>query len=111
MDSRRLEVVVDVLPLFGSMYPELSGANGRARLVVLAAEIGGRWSGSRQFRESVGQGQSRSWATLAKPTLAKRLWNTRHESATNFLRWRVVSKSFSAQIEGFHHQATSQVDP
>ena len=22
------------------------------------------------------------------------LWNTRHESATNFVRWRVVSKSF-----------------
>ena len=27
-----------------STYPELSGAYGRARLVVLAAEIGGRWS-------------------------------------------------------------------
>ena len=25
-------------------YPELSGANGRARLVVLACEVGGRWS-------------------------------------------------------------------
>ena len=25
-------------------YPELSGNHGRARLVVLAAEIGGRWS-------------------------------------------------------------------
>ena len=29
-------------------YPELSGANGRARLVVLACEIGGRWSGECQ---------------------------------------------------------------
>ena len=26
-------------------YPELNGAGGRARLVVLAAEVGGRWSG------------------------------------------------------------------
>ena len=26
------------------MYPELSGAHGRARLVVLANEVGGRWS-------------------------------------------------------------------
>ena len=25
-------------------YPELSGDHGRARLVVLAAEVGGRWS-------------------------------------------------------------------
>ena len=25
-------------------YPELSGAHGRARLVVLAADVGGRWS-------------------------------------------------------------------
>ena len=25
-------------------YPELHGAGGRARLVVLAAEVGGRWS-------------------------------------------------------------------
>ena len=25
-------------------YPELSGAHGRAKLVVLAAEVGGRWS-------------------------------------------------------------------
>ena len=28
--------------------PELSGANGRARLVVLACEFGGRWSGECQ---------------------------------------------------------------
>ena len=26
------------------VYPELSGAHGRARLVVLASEVGGRWS-------------------------------------------------------------------
>ena len=84
VDQRRLEVVVDGLPLFHgaqlaidttmvspvrgdgrpgpqcarvdgaalararrrkeATYPELSGANGRARLVVLGCEVGGRWS-------------------------------------------------------------------
>ena len=29
-------------------YPELSGAHGRAKLVVLAAEVGGRWSNEAQ---------------------------------------------------------------
>ena len=29
-------------------YPELSGAHGRARLVVLACEVGGRWSSETQ---------------------------------------------------------------
>ena len=83
-DGRRLEVVVDGLPLFGgaqlavdttlvsivqadgrprrqcaeqdgaaldqarrvkaNTYPEFAGPHGRARLVVLAAETGGRWS-------------------------------------------------------------------
>ena len=83
-DNRRLEVVVDGLPLFGGVqlavdttlvsavqgdgvprrgaanrdgvalasarrkkartYPELVAAGARARLVVLALEVGGRWS-------------------------------------------------------------------
>ena len=30
------------------VYPELSGAHGRARLVVLASEVGGRWSAEAQ---------------------------------------------------------------
>ena len=87
-DARRLEVVVDGLPLFHGaqiavdttlvsplrrdgtphsrcaredgaalrqarqrkerVYPELSGAHGRARLVVLASEVGGRWSGRKR---------------------------------------------------------------
>ena len=89
-DARRLEVVVDGLPLFhgaqlgvdttlvsvlrrdgtphprcanedgaalaaarrrkAARYPELAGQHGRARLVVLASEVGGRWSEEcRQF--------------------------------------------------------------
>ena len=45
-------------------YPELSGTQGRARLVVLAAEVGGRWSDeARAFCQSVGQGQSQGSAS------------------------------------------------
>ena len=29
-------------------YPELSGAHGRVKLVVLSAEVGGRWSDEAQ---------------------------------------------------------------
>ena len=84
LDGRRLEIVVDGLPLWGGSqlavdttmvcplsrdgvaqrgsattdgkslararrrkertYPELTGEHGRARLVVLGVEVGGRWS-------------------------------------------------------------------
>ena len=84
LDGRRLEIVVDRLPLWGGSqlavdttmvcllsrdgvaqrgtattdgkslararrrkemtYPELTGEHGRARLVVLGVEVGGRWS-------------------------------------------------------------------
>ena len=84
LDNRRIEVVVDGLPLFHgaqlagghhlsdstssgwdspprcadisgaaltaarrrkeATYPELHGRNGRTRLVVLSAEVGGKWS-------------------------------------------------------------------
>ena len=39
-------------------YPELSGANGRARLVVLGCEVGGRWSDECQsfLRQLEGEG-------------------------------------------------------
>ena len=43
-DYRRMEVVEGGLPLFGGAYPELVAAGARARLVVLALEVGGRWS-------------------------------------------------------------------
>ena len=69
LDGRRLEVVVDGLPVRGGAqvaidttmvcalhrdgtprerkertYPELLGPRGRAQLVVVALEVGGRWS-------------------------------------------------------------------
>ena len=42
-------------------YPELSGEDGRARLVVLAAEIGGRWSEeTAQFLRALAKAHARS---------------------------------------------------
>ena len=73
LDNRRIEVVADGLPLFHgaqlavdttvvsplrqdgtprkeATYPELHGRNGRTRLVVLGAEVGGtRSDESAQF--------------------------------------------------------------
>ena len=42
-------------------YPELSGDHGRARLVVLATEVGGRWSEeTRAFVQQLAKAKSRS---------------------------------------------------
>ena len=42
-------------------YPELSGEGGRARLVVLAAEVGGRWSSeTAQFLCSLAKARAQS---------------------------------------------------
>ena len=70
--GRRLEVVANRLPFFGGTQiagpraqgrrkertcPELSMDGGRARLVVLAVEVGGRWSTeTANFLVSSGQG-------------------------------------------------------
>ena len=45
-------------------YPELTGEGGRARLVVLAAEVGGRWSTkTAQFLCSLAKGRVRLWCS------------------------------------------------
>ena len=42
-------------------YPELSGTQGRARLVVLAAEVGGRWSDeARAFVSQLAKAKARA---------------------------------------------------
>ena len=56
-------------------YPELSGEGGRARLVVLAAEVGGRWSvETAQFLSALAKGiQGRvegAWLRRWSATLA-----------------------------------------
>ena len=44
-------------------YPELTGRDGRTRLVVLACEVGGRWSEEGQdFVRSLAKGQRRATA-------------------------------------------------
>ena len=62
-------------------YPELAQAHGRARLVVVACEVGGRWSGEaltflhlladakvrdepEDFREAIKSAWMRRWTTL-----------------------------------------------
>ena len=97
VDNRRLEVVADGLPLFGGAqlaidttlvsaidgvalaaarrnkartYPELSGGDGRARLVVLAAEVGGRWSEeARKFLGALATAKARSAPVLLQPSV------------------------------------------
>ena len=48
-------------------YPELSGEGGRARPVVLAAEVGGRWSDeARTFLGTFARGKARSAPRLLR---------------------------------------------
>ena len=116
-DSRRLEVVVDGLPLFGGSqlavdttlvwslysdgsphrgaadtdgvvfprarrrkelrYPELVGPSSRARLVVLALEVGGRWSPeTRTFVAQLAKAKARREPTLLQKR-AEQAWRMR----------------------------------
>ena len=59
-------------------YPELSGEGGRATLVVLAAEVGGRWSTeARDFLVALAAAKTRE-APLLLESLVKAAW---------FVRW------------------------
>ena len=135
-DSRRLEVVVDGLPLHGGVqlaidttlvsavkgdgsprrgaadrdgvalanarrrkmrtYPELVGAGARARLVVLALEVGGRWSSeASNFVKLLARARARS-----EPLVVQR----RMEQAWR-LRWSAIlacaaARSFAASLLG-----------
>ena len=114
-DARRLEVVVDGLPLFGGRqlavdttlvgvlhangqpmrrtpdedwvrllaarrrkertYPELVGRRGRATLVVLAGEIGGRWSEeTRSFLSQLAKARARSEIPLMRKRMEQAWW-------------------------------------
>ena len=127
LDTRRLEVVVDGLPLFhgaqlaidtmvsavrrdGSprprsvrtdgaalatarrlkerTYPELTGQFGRARLVVLACEVGGRWSDETQaFLQQLAKFKART-EPLPQQARARAAW---------LLRWRTMLAWSSAR--------------
>ena len=107
-DSRRLEVVVDGLPLRGgaqlaldttlvcahaaqrdgvalqaakrkkaATYPELVGPHSRAKLVVLAVEVGGRWSGeTRGFLSQLARARAREEVPLLRRR-AEQAWRLR----------------------------------
>ena len=114
LDNRRIEVVVDGLPLFHgaqlavdttlvsplrwdgtphprcanvdgaaldtarrrkeTTYPELHGRNGRTRLVVLGAEVGGRWSDeSAQFVRQLAKAKARGEPPILR-SRAQQAW-------------------------------------
>ena len=53
-------------------YPEFSGGDGRARLVVLAAEVGGRWSEeARKFLGALATAKARSTPVLLQSSVER----------------------------------------
>ena len=75
-------------------YPELAGPRGRARLVVLAGEVGGRWSEeTRDFLNQLARGKVRH-----EPAVLKR----RVQQAWR-MRWQAIlscsaAKAFAASL-------------
>ena len=70
------------------VYPELSGAHGRARLVVLASEVGGRWSSETQtFLRQLARAKSREEAPTLQ-TSANLAW---------IWRWSMILACASAR--------------
>ena len=58
------------------VYPELSGAHGRARLVVLANEVGGRWSLETQaFLRQLARAKSREEPPSPLPSAPAPKWH------------------------------------
>ena len=132
-DTRRLEVVVDGLSIFGSVqlavdttvvsalhadgearrnaarrdgvaleaarrrkertYPELTARGGRARLVVLGVEVGGRWSTeTRTFLSRLAHGRARSERFLMRKRV-QQAWRLRWGSLLSCAAARAVAMS------------------
>ena len=78
-------------------YPELSGEGGRARLVVLAAEVGGRWSEeTAQFLRALAKASART-APLILQNRVKAAWLRRWSgvlacSAARAFAWSLLDK-------------------
>ena len=69
-------------------YPELTGEHGRARLVVLACETGGRWSDeAHDFLRQLARARARS-EPLEIRAIARRAW---------FRRWCTAMSCCAAQ--------------
>ena len=72
-------------------YPELSGSNGRARLVVIAGEVGGRWSRETQtFLQCVSHGKAQSAPHILRAS-AQAAW---------YRRWCNLLAMFRRQSSG-----------
>ena len=130
-DTRRLEVVVDGLSLFGSVqavdttvvsallmgkhgrnaarrdgvaleaarrrkertYPELTSRGGRARLVVLGVEVGGRWSSeTRSFLSKLAHDRACSERFLMRKRV-EQAWRLRWGSLLSCAAARAVAMS------------------
>ena len=132
-DTRRLEVVVDGLSLFGGVqlavdttvvsalhangearrnaarrdgvaleaarrrkertYPELTARGGRARLVVLGVEVGGRWSSeTRSFLSKLAHDRARSERSLMRKRV-EQAWPLRWGSLLSCAAARAVAMS------------------
>ena len=132
-DTRRLEVVVDGLSLFGGVqlavdttvvsalhangearrnaarrdgvvleaarrrkertYPELTARGGRARLVVLGVEVGGRWSSeTRSFLSRLAHDRARSERSLMRKRV-EQAWRLRWGSLLSCAAARAVAMS------------------
>ena len=80
-------------------YPELTGPRSRARLVVLAGEIGGRWSEeTRRFLSLLAKAKTRSEPPILKKR-AEQAWR---------LRWGAIlgcaaARSFAASLLELRH--------
>ena len=74
-------------------YPELSGTQGRARLVVLAAEVGGRWSEeTRCFISLLARAKVRSLPKIIRAR-AQQSWHFRWGSILSCAAARALASS------------------
>ena len=70
-------------------YPELTGQFGRARLVVLAGEVGGRWSDETQaFFRQLAKARARS-EPVPQQARARAAW---------LMRWRAIFRAFATSL-------------
>ena len=75
-------------------YPELAGPRGRARLLVLAGEVGGRWSEeTRDFLNQLARGKVRHEPAVMKRRV-RQAWR---------MRWQAIlscsaAKAFAASL-------------
>ena len=74
-------------------YPELTGERGRARLVVLALEVGGRWSAeAAQWVRLLAQARARTEPRVLR-SAARRAWQRRWTGVLAVAAQRALAES------------------